>query len=300
MVSKKTIKILVSLFAAVVILIGIVVKEDLSGLNLDSEASIPAEQRLEIHYLDVGQGDAILIKTPENQKILIDGGPDMSILDQLGGNLAFFDRNIDVMILTHPHADHLNGLVEVIRRYDIGKIYYTGVVHTSPAYFEWLEVIKQFNVPMDIIKGPKILELGDDLQLEFLYPFEDITNMEFSELNNTSIVNKLIYKDKSFLFMGDAEKEVEQHLIDLEIDINADVIKLGHHGSSSSSSEEFLQIVNPEYAIIQCGADNNFGHPHLSVIRRLERLGINILRNDLNGQVSIFSNGEEIEVVTEK
>ncbi len=300
MISKKTIKILISLLAAIFILIGIIIKEDFSGLNLSSEASIPVENRLEIHYLDVGQGDSIFIKTPQEQKILIDGGPDMSILDQMGKNLSFFDRQIDIMILTHPHSDHINGLVEVLRRYDVGKIYYTGALHTSPAYFEWLEVIKQKNVSLEIVKEQRILDLGADLKLEFLYPFEDLVNKEVEEINNTSIVNKIIYKDKEFLFMGDAEKEVEQELLDLEVDLDVDVIKLGHHGSSSSSSENFLNAVDPDYAIIQVGEDNRFGHPHLSVIRRLERLGIEIYRNDLNGQVSVLSDGEKIEVMTEK
>lgn len=300
MFSKKTIKILLSLLAAIFILIGIIIKQDFSGLNLSSQASIPIEERLEIHFLDISQGDSVLIKTPSHQKILIDGGPDMSILDQLGQNLQFFDRKIDIMILTHAHSDHINGLIEVIRRYDVGRIYYTGVVHPSPAYFEWIEVIKRFNVPMEIVKEQRILKLNDNLRLEFLYPFENISETEFDELNNASIVNKLIYKDKEFLFMGDAEAEVEQDLLQAGIDLESDVIKIGHHGSSSSSTEEFLNAVDPKYAIIQCGADNAFGHPHLSVIRRLERLGINIFRNDLDGQVSVFSDGEKMDIITQK
>jgi len=300
MQNKKIIKILVSLLIAIFVLIGIIIKEDFSGLNLSSEASIPAENRLEIHYLNVGQGDSIMIKTPQNQKILIDGGPDMIILDQIGKNMPFFDRTINVMILTHPHSDHINGLIEVLRRYKVEQIYYTGALHTSPAYLEWLEVVKQSNVPLEIIKAQKTLELGPELGIEFIYPVEDISNQKVEELNNTSIINKLIYKDKKFLFMGDAEKEVEEELMELDLDLSADVIKIGHHGSSSSSTEEFLKAVDPQYAIIQVGKDNSFGHPHLSVIRRLERLGINIFRNDLNGQVSIFSDGHTIEVVTEK
>jgi len=300
MFSKKTIKILLSLLAAIFILIGIIIKQDFSGLNLGSQASIPIEERLEIHFLDIGQGDSILIKTPDEQKILIDGGPDMSILDQLGQNLQFFDRKIDIMILTHAHSDHINGLVEVIRRYDVGRIYYTGVVHPSPAYFEWLEAIKRFDVPMEMVKEQRILELNDDLQLEFLYPFENISETEFDELNNASIVNKLVYKNKEFLFMGDAEKEIERELLELNFDLRAEVVKIGHHGSSSSSTEEFLKAVDPKYAIIQCGQDNAFGHPHLSVIRRLERLGIKIFRNDLNGQISVFSDGEKMDIITQK
>ena len=300
MQNKKIIKIFISLLAAVFILIGIIVKEDFSGLNLSSQASISVENRLEIHYLDIGQGDSILIKTPYGQKILIDGGPDMTILDALGNNLSFFDRKIDIMILTHPHSDHINGLVEVLLRYDVGKIYYTGVLHTSSAYLEWLETIKQKKVPLEIVKEQRILELGTDLRLEFLYPLEDLINKEIEELNNTSIINKLIYKNKVFIFMGDAEKEVEDELLNLDLDLSADVIKIGHHGSSSSSSEQFLNAVNAQYAIIQSGQDNSFGHPHLSVIRRLERMGIKIFRNDLRGQVSIFSDGDEIEVVTDK
>ncbi|MFZ5365024.1 MAG: ComEC/Rec2 family competence protein [Patescibacteria group bacterium] len=300
MTDKKLFKIISSILAAVIVLIGIVVNQELSGINLGHQASIPAEQRLEIDFLNIGQGDSILIKTPHNQKILIDGGPDMSILDQLGKNMVFFDKNIDVMILTHPHADHVSGLVEVLKRYDVGRIYYTGVAHTSPAFLEWLDAIKQSGAPLHIVSGQKSLEFADGVNLEFIYPLEDIAEKQFDELNNSSIVCKVTYKNKKFLFVGDAEAAVEKALIDSAVDLRSDVLKVGHHGSATSSTEEFLTAVDPEYAVVQVGQDNEFGHPSLTVIRRLERLGIEIFSNDLNGQVSVFSDGDNIEIVTEK
>jgi competence protein ComEC len=291
----KQAKFLIALIGAILILIGVALKDDLSGLFETGQTQIPAEQRLEIDYLDVGQGDAILIKTPYNQKILIDGGPDNSVLNELGANLPFFDNQIDIMILTHPHSDHVVGLVEILKRYQVNEVYYTGAVHTTDDYLAWLKEIKEQAIPLKIVKEPFDLTLGDNLKLEFLYPTKDFTNQHVSELNDTSIVTRLVYKNKKFLFTGDAGVEVESELLASNGDLTADVLKIGHHGSSSASSEDFLTAVKPTTAIISCGLDNDFGHPHLSVIRRLERLGIDILRTDQSGTIKLFSDGEKIE-----
>lgn len=254
----------------------------------------PAEKELEVNFLDVGQGDAVLIKAPGGQNILIDGGPDKKVLQGLGENLGWFDRKIDLMILTHPHDDHVSGLNEVIKRYDVEQIIYTGVVHDAPGFLEWLRLVRENKIPTQIAyKGFKI-DLENEASMEVLSPEENILGKEVKNLNNTSLVIKLNYKGKSFLFAGDAEEEIEKKL--LEGDIKADVLKIGHHGSDTGSTEEFLKKVDPEIAVISAGKDNQFGHPHDRVLKRLEKLGIKTFRTDLEGNIRIISDGQAVNV----
>jgi competence protein ComEC len=235
---KQLHKILLFCLACIFVLLGILMKEELKSAG-DGYDDINRDSSLQVHFLDVGQGDAILIQTPYEQNILIDGGPDSSVLYGIGKVLPFYDHEIDIMILTHPHSDHVAGLIDVLKKYDVKKIYYTGVIHTTPDYISWLEEIKSQKIPLEIIKEPKVLNLGQDLTLEFLYPLKSYAFTRVKELNNTSIVNKLVYGNTSFLLTGDAEAEVEEELLHLGVDLSADVFKAGHHGSTSSSTQEF-------------------------------------------------------------
>lgn len=252
---------------------------------------------LEVTFLDVGQGDAILIETPFGQNILIDGGPDGKIIKRLSEELPWWDRKIDLMILTHPHSDHVSGLVDVLKRYEVSKVLYTGAIHNSPDYIAWLELIKEKRVDLNIINHPQKILLGDDCVLDIIYPLtkDDIDRQ--SNLNNTSIVAKLSYGQTSFLFMGDAEKEVEEALLKNKDKLQADVLKVGHHGSDTSSTEDFLKMVQPDYAVIEVGIDNSFGHPSARVIKRLERANINIFRTDINGSIRFISDGVYLKIV---
>ncbi len=253
-----------------------------------------ASSDLEVYFLDIGQGDAILIKTPYGQNILVDGGPDNAVIQRLSENLAWWDKKIDLMILTHPHSDHVGGLAGVISRYNVEKILYTGVIHNSPDYTAWLEIIRDCGIPLIIIDRPQIVKLGEDCRLDILYPMESILGKEVSNLNNSSIIIKLIYKETKFLLAGDIELETEQELLNSKVDLSAQVFKVNHHGSDTSNSQEFLQAVNPDIAVIQVGAENDFGHPSRRVIKRLERMGVKIFRNDLDGTVKVISDGENI------
>jgi len=257
-------------------------------------------QNLEVDFLDVGQGDAILIKTPYQQNILIDGGPDNKILSALGKNLAFYDKDLDLIILTHPHTDHLVGLVEILRRYKVKKVLLTEVKNNSPPYLAFLEEIKKQNIEVEKADGPKDIVLGQDLDLKILYPFNDISEKNFENLNDSSIMAKLIYKNNTFLFTGDAGFPEEQDLLASKIDLSANVLKVGHHGSKYSSSQEFLAAIKPQDAVIEVGADNSYGHPHLVTINRLEQNNIKIYRNDLNGAVAIISDGQNIKIKAER
>lgn len=262
-------------------------------------AAMPA---LRVYFLNVGQGDAIYIRTPEEQDILIDGGPDASVLAELGRVMPFWDRQIDVVVLTHPHSDHVAGLVPVLRRFEVKQIYYTGVLHTAPDYLAWLEEIKTRKIPLNIVQDFFELKLSESVKLQFLFPTTSLVNQKMTELNNSSIVTRLVDGDAEFLFTGDAEAEVEEALVkkycapEQTCSLASDVLKIGHHGSTSSSSEEFLKAVNPRYAVISVGQDNAFGHPHLRTLKRLERLNVPILRTDEKGAIVFATDGKGLNL----
>lgn len=279
---KKLLKILGSLLVLVFMLIGFAV-------NSQND-----RQNLEVDFLDVGQGDAILIKTPFEQNILIDGGPSSKVLAELGANLAFFDKKIDLVVLTHPHSDHVAGLVEVLRRYQVKKVLLTGVTHTAPDYLAFLKEIEIQNIPVELAAGLRDINLGQDLTLKLLYPLENLENQKVENLNSTSIVAKLFYKNNTFLLTGDADEPVEANMLAAKIDLRAQVLKVGHHGSKYSSSEPFLDAVNSQYAVISVGANNDFGHPHLRVLDNLQKRKIEILRTDQLGTIRMISDGDNI------
>ncbi|MCK5416563.1 MBL fold metallo-hydrolase [Candidatus Parcubacteria bacterium] len=251
---------------------------------------------LEVDFLDIGQGDSVLIQTTYGQNIIIDGGPDDSVLDELEKVLPWWDKKIDLMVLTHPHSDHVTGLIYVLDKYEIGKIMYTGVNHTAPGYLEWLEKIKNKNIEILLIDQQQKIELGKESFLEILYPNTSLLHKEIDNLNNTSVIVKLTHGETKFLFAGNAEKEIEKELLENKVDLNADVFKVSHHGSNDSNTEEFLKAISPKYAIIQVGKNNKFHHPHSRIIKRLERTGAKIFRNDVDGLVKVFSDGENIRI----
>jgi len=260
-------------------------------------------KNLEVDFLDVGQGDAELIKTPAGQNILIDGGPDSSIIRRLGENMAWWDKKIDLMILTHPHDDHVTGLIDVLKRYQVKQILYTGVVHNGPNYLTWLEQVRNHRnsgtdkkIKMVIIDRPQTINLTNNCQLQIIYPSVSFLDRTINNLNNSSLVIKLVYDRSRFLFLGDMEKEVEQELLANKIDLGAEVLKVAHHGSDSSSSQDFLAAVNPKIAVIEVGKNNDFGHPSLRVIKRLEREGAKTMRTDRDGTVKLISDGQKVEI----
>jgi competence protein ComEC len=253
-------------------------------------------QFLEVHFFDVGQGDAIFIETPQNHQILIDGGPSPVILEKLGDKMPFYDRTIDLVILTHPDHDHIRGLIEVLRKYKIENILWTGVRKDIGEFQEWKDLIEKETANIFIAKAGQRIK-ASKLILHVLHPFENLENKELKNANNTSIITRAIYNQNSFLFTGDISKSIEKELVEKEIEINSDILKVAHHGSKSSSSDEFLAGVLPEVAIIQVG-ENNYGHPHSEVLERLENFGISVLRTDKVGDIKIISDGENLKYET--
>lgn len=273
----------------------------LAAVILWSLASAVLPQPFKIVFLDVGQGDSILIRTGEGKNVLIDGGPDKTVLYKLEKYLPWYDRTIDAMILTHPHADHLIGLIEAAKRYEVKRIISTGIVHTTPEYLEWLDLIKAKNISAEPFKKGDRIAIDDDVNLTALSPEKSLVGERVEDLNNSSLALLLQTPNEKILLMGDAGEPIEKQLIrsyssvgrssekrvnpgssDIE---NIIILKTGHHGSNSATGSEFLQIVKPKYAIISAGIDNRFGHPHLDTLKHLHDSGAEILRTDERGDI---------------
>ncbi|MCK4453970.1 MBL fold metallo-hydrolase [Candidatus Parcubacteria bacterium] len=259
--------------------------------------NLTQSQVLEVTFFDIGQGDSIFIQTPQKHQILIDGGPDSTILEKLAEEMPFWDRTIDLIILTHPEHDHVAGLLEVLRRYKVEQILWTGIKRDTAEYRKWQELIKK-----EETEGAKIFIaqsnqriLTRNVLVNILSPFENLEGQEVKNTNNSSIIARLVFGNNTFLFTGDAYKSVERELIERDITLNSDVLKVGHHGSKTSSSEEFIQAVSPEIAVIQCGKDNPYGHPYPETLATLEKFGIKILRTDQNGDVKIISDRNNLK-----
>jgi competence protein ComEC len=256
---------------------------------------VPADifnRDLKVYFLDIGQGDAALVRAPTGENILIDGGPDNSIVYKLGKYLPFWERKIDLMILTHPHADHLVGLVEVLKRYKVERIVFTGVSYYSDFYREFKKLREEKQIPFTLALAGRKFIFGK-AEIEILYPLENLWNKNFTGeeseaggLNDTSIVNRLDFGNVSFLFTGDAGVEVENKLKSDNLNLKSDILKVGHHGSDTASTYEFLKAVSPQLAVISVGK-NNYGLPTYRILYRLRNLGIPFLRTDENGDIKV-------------
>lgn len=238
---------------------------------------------LQIHFLDVGQGDSILIVTPDRKKILIDGGPGNEVLQKLSAVIPYFYGKIDMMILTHPHEDHVEGLIPILERFRVDSLLLNPVIYNSKVYDYFLEKVAGKKVY--IADDEKDFQFGE-VYLDVLYPFESSAET-FENVNNASVVIMIEWKDNKILLTGDAEFEVENELLISGIDLDADILKAGHHGSRTSSSLEFLEQVSPELMVISCGENNDYGHPHEETLEKAEEMNIEIRRTDLEGTISI-------------
>lgn len=245
--------------------------------------SLP-DNAFHIAFLNVGQGDAIFIKTPENHQILIDGGPGNTISDELDDVMPFFDKSLDMAVLTHPQADHLSGLIEIFKRYKIDNVLLTGVNYDSFYYDEFLNELSVNDVEIFMANEEMDFSAGG-VFIDVIYPFEQLLLDDFKEVNNSSLTVLISYKDKRILLTGDLEEKIEKELVKKVNLSHVDILKVGHHGSKSSSSIEFLQKITPDVAVIQVGK-NSFGHPTNEVMQRLKDIGVKrIYRNDLDGRV---------------
>lgn len=242
--------------------------------------------KFKLVFLNVGQGDAALIQFESTEKILVDCGPDKTILSALGRNLSFFDRTIDTLIVSHPDLDHYGGCVDVLKNYLVKNILVNGNEKNDSFFGEWKMAIA--NKKVEIENGHRYFSIASST-LEFFSPDESLGVPSKSGENNFSIVFKLSHLGNEYLFTGDMEEPLEKILAEKycsspSCPLQADVLKVGHHGSDTASSELFLNYVKPKTAVISVGK-NKFGHPTLRAIRHLERAGARILRTDLLGDV---------------
>jgi len=244
---------------------------------------------LSIYFLDVGQGDSIFIDSPTHGRLLLDGGPNSKVLTELGKILPFGDRRIDVVIGSHPDTDHIGGLVDVISRYDVGAFLEPGVRSPNNVHLVLEKEIKDKNIPNILARRGMVVDFGDGARLEILFPNQDVTNWE---TNDASIVAKLIYGDESFLLTGDSPKYAEYLLLALDpSDLKSSVLKVGHHGSQTSTSIPYATAVGPEYAIISAGLNNRYGHPHKDVLDILNKIGVEILNTIDLGTIEFETDG---------
>jgi beta-lactamase superfamily II metal-dependent hydrolase len=253
---------------------------------------------MEVNYLDVGQGDSELIFLPDGTTILIDSG-DRSCISYITDALEDYGvEEIDILIASHPHADHIGCMATVVKNFDIGTIYMPktsdSMTPTTVSYEKLLEAISNKNLKVKTGKAGVVAYDEGAIKLEFLAP----NSSDYTNLNNYSIVAKLTYGDTSFLFMGDAEQESLKELLKGSYDLSCDVLKLGHHGSSNAISEEFMAAVQPTYGIISCGADNSYGHPHREALSLLKQFDVTTYRTDEDGTIRATSDGTTITFET--
>jgi len=248
------------------------------------------EQPLRVWFFDVGQGDAILIEAPNGYQLLIDGGPDADVLSKLGSVMAPWDRTIDAVLLTHPHADHARGLISVLETYRVGAVYESGATADTGVMRALRDAFASEGAEHVLVDAAEHWESGG-VSFDVLWPSIAVPNADPEDPNEMSIVLSVRYGDASLLLTGDALAQDESTFGALSGDV--DVLKIGHHGSASSTSEALLDLISPETAVISVGQDNRYDHPHPATIRRLSEHAIRILRTDIDGDVLLTSDGGE-------
>lgn len=251
---------------------------------------------LTVSFLDVGQGDAILIEGPTGIDVLVDGGRGRSVLRTLPREMGFFDRSLDMVVATHPDADHIEGLIDVFKRYTVERYMEPGVENDTGVTYALLEQVqKEKGVErITAMRGQRIL-LGAGAYADVLYPDRDVTH---SETNDASIVLHVVYGETEFFLSGDAPMSVEKYVVFLEgNDFQSDVVKAGHHGSKTSTSEELLAVAKPKVVVVSAGKDNSYGHPHEEVVKKIQEAGALMLETSKEGTITLVSDGK---VVTQK
>jgi beta-lactamase superfamily II metal-dependent hydrolase len=286
-----------------IVLLLLIVGLMLTGCNLGPGTpgpATPGQGTLKIAFLDVGQGESILIQAPNGQTMLIDGGRSTNLaksviipkLQEWGA------QQVDVLIPTHPDLDHIAGLVGVLENFPVKLAALTGQVHSTQIYERLLTAIRDKNIEALKVRTGTAIPFDPAVKIEVLAPDEDA--VQDDDTNNASIVLKLTYGNTSFLLTGDAEFPENKAILNHGFDLRSTVLKLGHHGSRTSTNEDWLQRVQPQLGIISAGTDNSFGHPHPEVIAALEKLKIPYIRTDEHGTITVTSDGATVRATSEK
>ncbi|MBY0537954.1 MBL fold metallo-hydrolase [Patescibacteria group bacterium] len=249
---------------------------------------------LSVTFLDVGQGDAVLIETPDGVQLLIDGGPDNTVLRRLSEELPWFDTSLDVVLGTHPDKDHIGGLVDVLKRYKVSKIITTENTGETMVASSFQKGLLGEGVPVEMARAGQVYQLGASTTLTVFAP---ANNPAMLESNTASIVARLSYGDIDFMLTGDVPSSIEAYLVKMYGDsLRSEVLKLGHHGSKTSSSDEFLDTVAPRYAVVSAGKDNSYGHPHSNVVDAVSARNITLMNTADAGSITFQTNGTDVWV----
>lgn len=260
------------------------------GIDLTQDSKVPKDSKLMISYMDVGQGDGAYIKVNGND-ILIDAGPRSNSKELLEQLKAKSIDDFELVIATHPHEDHIGGMVDVFKEYEVKAFYSPKITHTTKTYENLVKAVKDEGLKTKELKGGMVIDLGEGAKFEVFTPQKS----EYEELNDYSPIMKLSFGDTSYLFTGDAEKLAEEEaLAKYKTSLDSDVIKFGHHGSSSSSSNAFIEAVSPKYGIISCAKDNKYGHPHRETLDIIKKYNIKTFRTDTDGEIILTSDGKSI------
>jgi beta-lactamase superfamily II metal-dependent hydrolase len=291
---RRNIKISISLILIVVLLLaftgcGPIETDASTGSGLGTNDTKLERTTLEVHFIDVGQADSILIKVPTGENMLIDAGNngDSELLDKYLKAQGI--EKIDVAVGTHPHEDHIGSLDTVINNFDVKKVYMPKYAHTTKTFEDVLLAIKNKGLKISTPIPGDTFNLGE-AKFSILAPNGD----NYKSINDYSIVLRMEYGNNSFLFTGDSEDLSEKEILEKKYNVQADVLKVAHHGSTTSTSDEFLNAVSPEFAVISCGEGNDYGHPHKEIVSKLNKKGIKILRTDELGTIVINSDGENL------
>ena len=258
-----------------------------------------AQPELRIYFFDVGQGDAALIEARDGTQILIDGGPDGTIMSRLSSVLPYYDRSLDAVIISHPHVDHISGLLEVLKRFEIGTVFESGVLYHTAEAMELQNIFSEKEIARTVIDHPATAQFFNGASIRFVTPQKSFADAKLKNVHDAMLVFELEYRGKKILFMGDAEKNSEHALVSQNTVGDVDVLKAGHHGSKTSSQSYFLQHIKPEYAIVSSGK-NKYGHPNPDALSRLAAAGASVLRTDLGGTVVVEFRDGDFFVRTEK
>jgi len=253
-----------------------------------------ATKKLTVTFLDVGQGDAIFVETPSRRQILIDGGRDNSVLRELGKHMSFWDKTIDMVVATHPDADHVTGLIEVFKRYKIDTFIRPGVKHDTPAVQSLFSTLGNTNTQEKLARRGQVYDFGDGVYITVLFPDRNVSEVES---NTASIILKITFGAHSFLLTGDSPKSIEEYLVSLDgEELASTVLKAGHHGSKTSSSELFIGFTNPTYTVLSRGCDNSYGHPHKEVLETFIKFSVEVLDTCKDGSITFSTDGKILQV----
>jgi len=282
---------MISVFWSRVVFLGIIFSTGALTF-FQTSSSTTQSQYLSVRFLDVGQGDAIHIQTPDGYELLIDGGPTSLVLRELASGRSFFDSTIDVVLATHPDSDHIGGLVDVLARYQVATIIQTNTLNDTPAAAAYADSVTNERAQVVQAQTGQIIQLGASTTVHVLSPTGDTTRWRS---NAASIIVQVSYGEIDFLLTGDAPLETEAYITQIFGEsLQSEVLKLGHHGSKTSSSGAFLGVVQPDFAVVSAERNGRYGHPHAEVVGRVIERNIQLLSTAEEGTIEFLTDGKSV------